>query len=421
MSAAGVGSATRVAVIGGGVIGTAVARELTRRVPGAAVTLVEKEDRLAAHQTGHNSGVVHAGLYYEPGSLKARLCRRGVGLLQDFAQQHGIAYEECGKVVVARTDQESARLDALHERAVANGVPGVRIIGPAQLREIEPWAVGRRALHSPHTAIVDYPAVTAVLGAELAAAGGTLLLGQQVTGLSTLSGRSGGVRLRTDAGLDEPFDLVIACAGLQSDRVARLAGDAPGPRIVPFFGDYALVAADQRDLVRGLIYPVPDPRYPFLGVHLTRRVDGEVMVGPNAFLSLGRESYQGGRPVGRDLRDAVGFGGFWRFAAGNVPAAVREAGTAVSRRRFVAGARAYVPALDAARMRPGPRGIRAQAMDDRGRLVDDFVITGSERMVHVRNAPSPGATSALAIAEHVVSEALQRSGLRPTTDERPHL
>jgi L-2-hydroxyglutarate oxidase LhgO len=408
----------RVAVVGGGIIGTAVARELTRRLADVQVTLFEKETRLAAHQTGHNSGVVHAGLYYEPGSLKARLCRRGVHLLQEFADRHGIAYEECGKVVVALDERESARLDALHGRAVANGVPDVRLVDAAGIREIEPHAVGLRALHSPHTAIVDYPGVTAALAAELGTAGARVLLGQEVIGLDA-SARS--VRLRTSAGLDESFDVVIACAGLQSDRLAHLAGESLEPRIVPFLGDYVLLAEDQRDLVRGLVYPVPDPRYPFLGVHLTRHVDGEVMVGPNAFLSPGRESYARSLPVGRDLREALGFSGFWRFAAGNIPAAVREARTATSRRRFVAGAQAYVPEVDPRRVRPGPRGIRAQAMDSRGGLVDDFVITGSERMVHVRNAPSPGATSALAIAEHVVAEALRRSGLRtdvPAPDER---
>lgn len=394
----------RVAVVGGGIIGTAAARELARRLPDAAITLLEKEPRLAAHQSGRNSGVVHAGLYYPPGSLKARLCREGAGLLAGFAAEHGIAYQECGKVVVALDAAESARLDALHARAVANGVPGVRLVGAAELREIEPHAVGLRALHSPRTAIVDFPAVVTALAAELGAAGGRVLLGQEVTALAP--GRRE-VRLRTAAGLEDAFDLVVTCAGLQSDRVARLAGDPAQPRIVPFLGDYVLLAPEQRDLVRGLVYPVPDPRYPFLGVHLTRRVDGEVMVGPNAFLAPGREAYAGGARA-RDLRDAVGFAGFWRFAAGNLPAAVREARTAHSRRAFVAGARRYVPAVDPARVRPGPRGIRAQAMDDRGRLVDDFVITGTGRLVHVRNAPSPGATSALAIARHVVDLALAR-------------
>jgi len=398
---------TRVAVVGGGIIGTAVARDLARRLPDARVELLEKEDRLAAHQTGHNSGVVHAGIYYEPGSLKARLCRQGVRMLTEVVARHGIAYDECGKVVVARDARESARLDALHERAVANGVPGVRIVDGAELREIEPHAVGQRALHSPHTAIVDFPAVTRALADELLEVGGVLLLGHEVTGIEH-HGRT--VRVRTSGGLDEEYDLVVTCAGLQSDRVARLAGEQGDPQIVPFFGDYLLLPDDQRQLVRGLVYPVPDPRYPFLGVHLTRHVDGEVSIGPNAFLSPGRESYDG-RLDRRDLREVVSYAGFWRFAARNIPAAVRETRTAVSRSALVAAARSYVPEVDPARVLPGPRGIRAQAMDARGRLVDDFVITGGDRVVHVRNAPSPGATSALAIAGHVVGEALDRSGL----------
>lgn len=401
-------SRLRVAVVGGGIIGTAVARHLARRVDGAEVVLLEKEDRLAGHQTGHNSGVVHAGLYYEPGSLKAVLCRRGVALLRELTADHGLAYDECGKVVVALDDRESARLDVLHGRAVANGVPGVRIIDRDELREIEPHAHGLRALHSPHTAIVDYPAVTRAMAADLRAAGGTIRLGHAVTGLET--------RGRTVL-LDghEVFDLVIVCAGLQSDRVARLAGEPRSPRIVPFYGDYYLLSAATQHLVNGLIYPVPDPRYPFLGVHLTKRVDGRVMLGPNAFLSLGREAYRL-RLVPRDLRDAVGFPGFWRFAAANVPAAVREAGTAISSARFVAEAAKYVAGITRADVERGPRGIRAQAMDGRGRLVDDFVISGADRLVHVRNAPSPGATSALAIAEHIVTEALQRGGLGSPTE-----
>lgn len=401
-------SALRVAVVGGGIIGTAVARHLACH-HNATVTLLEKEDRLAAHQTGHNSGVVHAGLYYEPGSLKATLCRRGVDLLHEFVAEHDIAYEECGKVVVALDDRESTRLDALHARAVANGVPDVRVVEADELHEIEPHVVGVRAIHSPHTAIVDFPAVTHALAGELTAAGCRVRLGNEVTRLED-RGRS--VRVGTAQGTDE-FDLAIVCGGLQSDRLAALLGEPTDPRIVPFYGDYFLVPESQRDLVRGMVYPVPDPRYPFLGVHLTRRVDGALMLGPNAFLSLGRESYERRRVVPRDVRDAVGFPGFWRFAARNLPAAVRETRTAVSPARFVAEARKYLPSLKTNGVVRGPRGVRAQAMDSRGRLVDDFVITGTNRVVHVRNAPSPGATSALAIAEHIVAEALRRRGLIP--------
>ncbi|HLN75469.1 MAG TPA: L-2-hydroxyglutarate oxidase [Nocardioidaceae bacterium] len=402
----------RTAVVGGGIIGTAVARYLAQRLDEAEVTLFEKESLLAGHQTGHNSGVVHAGLYYPPGSLKATLCRRGVHLLQEFAEKHDIPYEECGKVVVALEEEEFPRLEALYERSVANGVPGVRLIDGDELRQIEPNASGVRALHSPHTAIVDYVAVTRALGDELREAGGTVRLRHEVTGLED---RGGAVRIDAGGSTDE-FDLVIVCGGLQSDRLARLAGEAKEPRIVPFYGDYFLLSPAQEHLVRGLIYPVPDPRYPFLGVHVTKRVDGAVMLGPNAFLSLAREGYAPRQVSMRDLRDAVGFGGFWRFAAGNVPAAIRESSTAVSSKKFVAEARKYLPAIDTTQVRRATRGVRAQAMDAKGGLVDDFVITGTDRVVNVRNAPSPGATSAMAIAEHIVSEALQRRGLAAPTE-----
>lgn len=397
----------RAAVVGGGIIGVAVARELTRVLADARVTLFEKENRLAGHQTGHNSGVVHAGLYYEPGSLKARLCRRGVDLLREFALANGVSYEECGKIVVAHDRDELDRLTKIFERAVANGVPDVRVIDADELLAIEPHGRGVAALHSPHTAIIDFVGVTEALAAEVRAAGGRILLGAEVTGLRTQGPE---VRLTTSAGT-ESFDVVIACAGLQSDRLARRAGDAEFPRIVPFFGDYFLLRESKRSLVNGLIYPVPDPRYPFLGVHVTKRIDGEIMLGPNAFLSLSRESYPRGRFSARDVRDAVGFTGFWRFAAHNLAAAARESRTVLSTGRFVTAAARYLPGITVDDVVRGPRGVRAQAMTSAGGLVDDFVITGTERIVHLRNAPSPGATSSLAIAEHVVAEALRRTGL----------
>lgn len=393
---------SRCAVVGGGVVGVAVARELTRRVPGASVTVYEKEDRLAAHQTGHNSGVVHAGLYYQPGSLKARLCRRGVGLLRELCAAKGVTYEECGKVVVAQDDAEAGRLRDILATATANGVPGVRLVGPEELREIEPRAVGVLALHSPTTAIVDYAAVTRVLAQDVEAAGGAVSCGAEVLDLQEVPS---GVAVTTASGTTT-HDLVVTCAGLQSDRLARRSGGGATPRIVPFFGDYRLLRPERRDWVRGLVYPVPDPRYPFLGTHLTRRVDGEVMIGPNAFLSLGREAYTRPRTDVRDLADTLTFGGFWRFAARNLPTAARESRSVLSTASFVADAARYVPGLTADDVVPGPRGIRAQAMAADGTLVDDFVVTRHGRLTHVRNAPSPGATSALAIAEHVVTQAL---------------
>lgn len=398
---------TSFAVIGAGIIGAAVARELLRRFPGEEVTVYDKAGQAGAHQTGHNSGVVHAGLYYQPGSLKARLCRRGVGLLREFALEHEVPYEQCGKVVVALTQEEEARLEAIHEKAVANGVPGAEMIGAERLREIEPHAVGRRALHSPQTAIIDYAAVTRALVSEVEAAGGSVRFGAEVTDI--VNGPEA-CTVVTDHGAAR-HDYVLVCAGLQSDRLARLAGGDPYPRIVPFFGQYSQLAPEHRAILNGLVYPVPDPAYPFLGVHLTKRVDGEMLVGPNAFLSFGRENYTG---WGVDLRDGLGVvldAGFWRFARRNTRAAVREFTAVVSRKRFLAGAAAYVPSLEGAASTPITRGIRAQAMDRRGHLVDDFVIENRGRATLLRNAPSPGATSSLAIAEHIVSEVIAAHGL----------
>ncbi|MFD3810746.1 L-2-hydroxyglutarate oxidase [Rhodococcus sp. NPDC058639] len=392
----------RAAVVGGGIIGTAAARHLSRS--GVHVTLFEKEPALAAHQTGHNSGVVHAGLYYTPGSLKARLCRRGVDLLADFVAEKNLPYDECGKLVVALDASELGRLDAIEARATANGVPGLRRVDSDTIRSIEPHAVGVAALHSPRTAIIDYTAVTHALAQDVVAAGGVVCTGTAVTGL-----HPHGAEVVVDTtGGSSAFDLVVTCAGLQSDRLARAAGDDANPRIVPFLGDYHLLKPGPARKVRGLIYPVPDPRYPFLGVHLTKRIDGQIMVGPNAFLSPARELYSRRGWSWRDLRDIAGFPGFWRFAAQNLPAASREVRTAVSTRRFASEAAKYVPGLTVDDLVPGPRGVRAQAMNADGSLEDDFVITGQGRLVHLRNAPSPGATSSLAIAEYLVATALER-------------
>lgn len=393
----------RAAVIGGGIIGMATARELARRTD-AAVTVLEKEPDIAGHQTGHNSGVVHAGLYYQPGSLKARLCRRGTGLLREFAEQAGIAYDECGKLVVARTEDERPGLADIFARSISNGVPDVRMVDAGELRKIEPEVSGVAGIHSPHTAIIDYVAVCRALADDLKLAGGTIMTGNQV---SAITDAGSTVRV-TATGLTEEYDLVIGCAGLQSDRLARLAGDVSEPRIVPFFGDYYLLRPQRRSLIKGLVYPVPDPRYPFLGIHLTKRYDGEVMVGPNAFLSAARESYARVGVSPRDVASAVSYPGLWRFAAGNARTAVQEARRAFTRSAFIAEARTYVPALRTDDVIRGPRGIRAQAMDRSGHLIDDFVITGSGRMIFLRNAPSPGATSSLAIAEYVVDQALER-------------
>ncbi|MCP2049800.1 UNVERIFIED_ORG: L-2-hydroxyglutarate oxidase LhgO [Paenarthrobacter nicotinovorans] len=392
----------RCAVVGGGIIGVAVARELSNKLDGVQVTIYEKEGRLAAHQTGHNSGVVHAGLYYEPGGLKARLCRRGVELLQEFCATKSLPYEACGKLVIAQTPEEQQRLDNIFVRAIANGVPGARMLSGDRIREVEPNAVGLSALHSPETAIVDYSAITEALADDVRVSGGTIRLGQEVTSVEQQA-RGVVVHTKDDS---EHFDLVVACAGLQSDRLAKAAGEPPNPRIVPFFGQYFLLDRAARGQVKGLIYPVPDPRHPFLGVHLTKRIDGEMMLGPNAFISFGRESYGWKDVMIGDVLDYALFPGFWNFARQNVPSAVREFQTVVSRKKFIREAVRFVPSLEGATVLPGTRGVRAQAMNGDGSLVDDFVIARRRDTVLVRNAPSPGATSSMAIAEYIVEQAL---------------
>ncbi len=385
-------------MVGGGIIGTAVARRLTEVLPDASVTVLEKEHELAAHQTGHNSGVVHAGLYYEPGSLKARLCRRGMTLLKEFCAERGLPYDECGKVLVALDDVERGRLDAIEDRARRNGVPDVRRLTADELREVEPHVRGVAGLHSPSTAITDFAAVTRALAADAVAAGASVRYGMRVTGLTT----SAGEVVVTGNDFGEAFDHVVVCAGLQADRLAVLAGDDPDPRIVPFRGEYHLLRAERRELVRGLVYPVPDPRYPFLGVHLTKRVDGEVLVGPNAVLALAREGYRRRDVSAADLRDVLAWPGFRRFARRHWRTGVRELDGSMRKRAFVAAARRYVPDLRAADVVPGPTGVRAQALALDGSLVDDFRLSRTGRVTSLRNAPSPAATSSLAIAEHLV-------------------
>ncbi|BBX37693.1 dehydrogenase [Mycolicibacterium mageritense DSM 44476 = CIP 104973] len=392
----------RVAVVGGGIVGVAVARELLQRQPDAEVTVFEKENRLASHQTGRNSGVVHAGLYYQPGSAKALLCRRGVALLEEYCAQRGIRRIACGKVLVALDDAERARLADIEDRARANGVPDIRVVGPAELRELEPHVRGVAALHSPSTSIVDFAEVTQALAADAVGAGAKILLGHEVIGMRT-AGAEVVITVRTAGNTDEDaFDQVVACGGLQSDRLAEMAGDGPDPVIMPFRGEYYALKPDRRGLVNGLVYPVPDPRYPFLGVHVTPRVDGEVLIGPNAVLALAREGYTWRNVSVSDLVGVARTPAFWRFARQHWRTGIREMAGSISKRRFVAAARAYVPDLADDDVVAGTAGIRAQALAADGGLVDDFRISIRDRIVVLRNAPSPAATSALAIAEHVV-------------------
>ncbi|SDM40521.1 L-2-hydroxyglutarate oxidase LhgO [Geodermatophilus siccatus] len=399
----------RYAVVGGGIIGTAVARRLLAERPDAEVTVLEKEDRLAAHQTGRNSGVVHAGLYYEPGSLKATLCRRGVALLKEFCAEHALPYDEIGKVLVALDGAEEQRLGAIAERARANGVPGVRVIDRAELRELEPHVTGIAALHSPTTAIVDYVSVTERLAADARAAGATVRTGFEVAAFRSADG---GVVVAGTSGEEVVADRVVLCAGLQVDRLARLAGDDDAPRIVPFRGEYYALTPEKRGLVNGLVYPVPDPRYPFLGVHLTPRFDGEVLVGPNAVLALAREGYRWRDVSPAELAAIARFPGFRRFARQHWRTGLAEMRGSLSKKAYTAAARRYVPELTAEDMVPAAAGIRAQALESDGSLVDDFRITRRGAVVAVRNAPSPAATSSLAIAEHLV-------GVLLAEDDRP--
>ena len=397
----------RYAVIGGGINGLAVARQLLLDFPDATVVLFEKEASVASHQSSHNSGVVHAGLYYEPGGLKARLCRRGGELIGNYCRDNAIPYDECGKVVVALQEEELPRLEAIYRKAQANGVPGVRLIGSNELREIEPNCIGLGALHSPKTAIVSYGQIAARIADEIRERGGRICLNSPV---GRLLEQGGEVRVELADGevFDTVFDQAIACAGLQSDRLAERSGDQDTPRIVPFFGQYYVIDEAFKSHVKGLIYPVPDPRFPFLGVHFTKRIDGQMTIGPNAFISFGRENYDGRSMSLADIFNFASYPGFWKFAARNLPATLRELKTVVSEASFVREAARYVPTLASVGIVPAVRGIRAQAMEANGALVDDFVIRQHGNITHIRNAPSPGATSSLAIAEYIVREVMRR-------------
>jgi (S)-2-hydroxyglutarate dehydrogenase len=389
----------RIGIVGGGIVGVALAHHLMDRRQDVAVTVLEKEPALGLHQTGRNSGVVHAGLYYVPGSLKARLCRRGVHLLRDFCAGHGLAYEECGKVVVAVDAGELPRLRAIHERAVANGVPGVRLVGPGELHDLEPHVRGVAAVHSPRTAIADFRAVTERLAADAGRLGAAIRTDCRVERIHEAGDR---VVVGAD-GEQWAFDDLVICGGLHTDRLARLAGHGGDPQVVPFRGEYYDLRGERRHLVRSLVYPVPDPRYPFLGVHLTRRVDGGVLVGPNAVLALAREGYRWADLRLGDLRETLAWPGFHRLAARHWRTGVREVVGSLSKRAFLRAARRYVPELRLADLRPARSGVRAQAVARDGTLVDDFRVSRHGRVIAIRNAPSPAATSSMAIAEHIAA------------------
>jgi L-2-hydroxyglutarate oxidase len=387
-----------VLVVGGGILGLAVATELTRR--GDRVTVCEKEDHWAAHQTGHNSNVVHAGLYYRPGSLKARTSVAGNASMVAFAREHGVPVSVCGKLVVATTADEIPRLDALAERAAANGVP-VRRLDPAGAREYEPEVACVAALRVASTAIIDFPSVCRAMVALLTDAGADLRLGTPVLGIRPAAG--GRVEVAPPGGVLRA-DTLVNCAGLQCDRIARLAGLTPSATIVPFRGEYHELRPGARDLVRGLIYPVPDPTLPFLGVHLTRMLDGSVHAGPNAVLAGSREGYRWGSVSGRDMAEVLRFPGTWRLARRYARTGVDEVLRSLSRRRFAASLARLVPAITPDDLVRAEAGVRAQAMRPDGTLVDDFLIETAPGQVHVLNAPSPAATSSLEIAKYVADQ-----------------
>lgn len=386
----------RIVVIGGGIIGLAVARELVKR--GLDVTVLEKESNLAAHQTGHNSNVAHAGLYYPPGSFKARMSVAGNHSIVRYAREHGVDVDVCGKLVVATSDAELPALHRLAERATANGVPA-KLIDPGQAREYEPEVACVKALRVESTAAIDFPGVCEAFAAELTS-GADVRLGTRVLAINRRV--AGGVDVHTSSGLVRA-DALVNCAGLHADRVARLAGLAPQTQIVPFRGEYYELRPERRDLVRGLIYPVPDPALPFLGVHLTRMLDGSVHAGPNAVLALHREGYRWRDVSVRDTAEALRFAGTWRLASRFRRTAVEEVRRSLSRRRFAASLARLVPAIGPDDIVRCGSGVRAQALRPDGTLVEDFLIEQAPYQVHVLNAPSPAATCALEIATHIAT------------------
>jgi L-2-hydroxyglutarate oxidase LhgO len=385
------------AIVGGGIVGLAVAMAAAGRFPGRRIVVLEKEESLARHQTGRNSGVVHSGLYYRPGSEKARLCVEGGRLLREFCAERGLPFITCGKVVVASDERERAALDELLSRGRANGVPGVRLVGPEELREREPASAGVAGLVVPGAAITDYARVAAAFGAVVEDTGGSVRTRARLVGLR----RDGADTIALTTAGEVPARVLVNCAGLWSDAVARLDGLDPGARIVPFRGEYYTLAPEAAARVRGLVYPVPDPRFPFLGVHLTRRVDGSVEAGPNAVLALAREGYRWRDVSLRDLAGCLLYPGFARLARRHWPAGLREVARSLSARMFLADLRRLAPGLRRQDLRPGGSGVRAQAVAPDGTLVDDFRFVRAPGRVHVLNVPSPAATASIAIGRHI--------------------
>jgi L-2-hydroxyglutarate oxidase len=392
----------RVVVVGGGIVGLATAHKLTLAKPDWTVVVLEKENAVGQHQSSHNSGVLHAGLYYTPGSAKARLAVAGIRQMTAFARAHEIPHEICGKVVVATHEAELPRLETLHERGHLNGLTGVRRLSAAEIREIEPHCAGIAGLHVPEEGIIDYPAVCRALETAIHGRDGRVETGRPVTAIVERRGEW----LVTAGETETTADFLITCAGLHADRVAALAGEPRDVRLVPFRGEYFTLRASAAHLVRNLIYPVPDPAFPFLGVHFTRHVHGGVEAGPNAVLALAREGYRKTDWSLRDAADALGYAGLWRFVRRHRRMCVAEIRRSMSLHRFADSLRRLVPELDDADLEPGGAGVRAMAMSNDGRLVEDFALIRRARAVHVLNAPSPAATASLAIADEIVRAVL---------------
>jgi L-2-hydroxyglutarate oxidase len=385
------------AVVGGGIVGLATAYQFVRRFPGRRVAVLEKESHVAAHQSGHNSGVLHSGIYYKPGSLKALTCRAGKRMMEKFCAEEEIAHEICGKVIVAVTDADLPALERIYERGRANGV-ACEVIDRGRLAELEPFAAGVKAIHVPEAGIVDYRQVCERLAEKVRKADGVVLFNARVTAEKQ---HADGVTVETSTG-DVTARLVVNCAGLQSDRVARLSGRDPGAKVIPFRGEYYALKPSAHHLCRNLIYPTPDPEFPFLGVHFTRMIDGSVECGPNAVLAFGREAYRFRQWNAGDLFETLTHRGFLRMARRHWRSGLGEMGRSLSKRAFVRALRRLVPAIREEDLEPAPAGIRAQMVAPDGGLVDDFLILTNGRIVNVCNTPSPAATASLKIGETIV-------------------
>ncbi len=396
-----------VIIIGGGVVGLGVGLEITRRFPGKRVLLLEKENRVARHQSGHNSGVIHSGVYYKPGSLKARLCVAGAAAMVEFCREHGIPHKVCGKVIVATAEEEVPRLEGVRKRGEANGLTGLRLIGPEELREIEPNAAGLRALVVPSTGITDYAVVCEKYAELITANGGTVKTSAAATSIRRSANE---IVVETSQGVFRT-NALINCAGLHSDRISRMAGDDPGVMIVPFRGEYYDLTPERAALVKALIYPVPDPQFPFLGVHFTRRITGKVDAGPNAVLALAREGYRHSDINVGDLASSILYGGFWRMARKHWRSGLGEWHRSLSKPAFVHALQRLLPAITVDDLVPGGSGVRAQALKPDGALVDDFQFVPSGKVLHVLNVPSPAATASLMIGRSIVDTAAASLGL----------